>query len=106
MLKELGAPSFEDFKKNREKWVGKDDDNLGQVDAGSQNINRYVQRHVYEIEGYRCETLEEVERVARNQGIPVRELDYKPEVLPQSGYKCDLLVKFVPKHVRDSRKDW
>lgn len=102
----FGMPSFEEFAQNPEKYMGRDDDKFSQADAGSQALGKHVQRHIYEIEGYRCKNLEEVERVARSQGIPLRELDYQPEVIPTGAGKCNLLVKFVSKTDREKRKLW
>jgi hypothetical protein len=96
----FGAPSFDDFKKNREKWLGRDDEALGLADKGSGWA--FVKKHIYEIEGYRCKTLEEVEHVALCQGIPLRELDYRPQMLPRGCGKWDILVKFVPRKSRDA----
>lgn len=101
-----GLPTFEEFSKNHEKYMGRDDDAFGQVDQGSKQLNKHVQRHVYEIEGYRCKSLEEVERVAASQGIRVNELDYKPQLMPLGGGKCDILVKFVSKAEREKRDLW
>jgi hypothetical protein len=100
------APSFEEFKRNREKYLGRDDEDFGIIDKGSQSIKRTVHRHIYEIEGYRVKTLEEVERIAINQGIPIRELDYRPQVVPLGGGKCDILVKFLPQKERTKRALW
>jgi hypothetical protein len=105
-LKKLGAPTFEEFKRNREKYLGKDDDHFGRIDKGSVMLKRQEQRHIYEIEGHRCKSLEEVERVANDFGVKIKELDYRPEIIPQSGHKCDILVKFIPKYVRDRRQSW
>lgn len=93
----FGAPTFEEFKRNREKYVGRDDDVLAQVDKGGELVRKFAQRFIYEIEGYRCKTLEEVERVASSQGIPLRELDYRPHVIPQGAGKWDAVIRFVPK---------
>lgn len=98
--------TFDEYCRNRDKYLGKEDEQLGYIDAGSQNLKKRVQKQIYEIEGYRCKTLEEVERVARDRGIPLRELDYRPHVVPQSGGKCDILVRFLPKHTRDKRNAW
>lgn len=104
-MEEIALPTFEEFKRNRERYLGRDDDALASADSGSKVLNQ-VQRHVYEIEGYRCRTLEEVERIANAQGIPMRQLDYRACIIPQSGHKCDILVKFVPKHTRERRASW
>lgn len=101
-----GLPSFDQFAKNPNLLVERDDERFTEVDRGSRNLDRHVQRHIYEIEGYRCKSLEEVERIANAQGIPLRELDYRPEVIPQGGGKCDLLVKFVSGAQRARRKLW
>lgn len=101
-----GLPTFDQFVKNSEKYLGRDDDRFMEVDRGSKNLDRHVQRHVYEIEGYRCKSLEEVERIAAQQGIALRELDYRPQVIPTGAGKCDLLIRFVSKETREKRKLW
>lgn len=103
---EFGLPTFEQFRRNPEKYIGREDERLEEVDRGGEQIRNVVQRHIYEIEGYRCKSLEEVERVASQQGIPLRELDYRPEVVPTSAGKCDLLVRFVNKSTRARRREW
>lgn len=102
----FGAPTFEEFKRNRQKFVGRDDDSLAIVDKGSHNLQRVVENHIYEIEGFRCKNLEEVERIAGDYGIPLRELDYRPELIPQGGGKAKMLIKFVSKLEREKRAIW
>ena len=104
-MEEIQLPTFEEYKRNRDRYLGRADDILSSADAGSKLV-KTVQRHIYEIEGYRCKSLEEVERVAASQGIPLAQLDYRPCIVPQSGHKCDILVKFVPKHTREKRQSW
>lgn len=99
-------PSFEEFKQNRERFIGRDDESLSGIDRGSVALNKQTQKHIYEIEGYRCRTLEEVERVAACQGIPLRELDYRPCAIPTGAGKCDILVRFLPKQARARRDAW
>lgn len=101
-----GFPTFKEFQKNPDKWRTRKDAKFGEVDKGGSSINKITQRHSYEIEGYKCKTLEEVERVALSQGIPIEALDYRPQVIPQSGHKCDLKIVFVPKHIREKRENW
>jgi len=101
-LKALGAPTFDEFRKNRDKYLT--DDVLARADAGSTLLR--PKRHIYEIEGHRTRKLEEVERIAGDYGIPIRELDYRPEIVPQAGHDYDILVKLVPKHIRDKRNEW
>ena len=102
----VGMPSFDEYCKNQEKWLGRDDDSLAEVERGSIQLDRCVKRHIYEIEGYRCKSLEEVERVAKSMGINLRELDYRPEIQPNTSGKFDIKVKFVSKGDREKRKLW
>lgn len=91
----FGLPTFDEFRKNPDKYMGREDDRLAEVDYGSRNLGKHVQRHVYEIEGYRCKSLEEVERIAKSQGIELKELDYVPVVTPLGGGQCDLKITFM-----------
>lgn len=101
----FGMPTFDEFCRNRERYMGRDDDRLAEVDRGSRTMDR-AKRYVYELEGYRCRTLEEVERVALSQGIALRELDYRPEVQQAGAGQFDVVVRFVAKSTRDKRKLW
>lgn len=94
--KKFGLPTFDEFKKNPEKYLPHGDV-FAQVDEAGRALKPYLKKVIYEIEGYRCKTLEEVERVARSQGIPIADLDYRAVAVPQSSYTCDVLVRFLPK---------
>lgn len=97
--KKYGAPTFEEFCRNPDRYRGRDDDALASADRGSAVINS-VQKHIYEIEGIRCKTLEQVERVANGMGIPLKELDYRAELIPLPGQTSEILVRFVSKRER------
>jgi hypothetical protein len=102
----FGIPSFDRWAAEREKFMGRDDDILASADKGSTTLARSVQRHIYEIEGYRCKNLEEVERVAREQGINLKGLDYRPQLIQAGAGKYDIIVRFVAKDDREKRKEW
>jgi hypothetical protein len=91
----FGAPTFEEFKRNPEKYVGKSGhhDTFASIDRGSKNLARYVKRHKYELLGYRTEKLEEIERIASENNITLK--DFTAECVPLGGGKCDILVRFV-----------
>lgn len=101
--KKYGCPTFEEYKRNREKYLGHYD-MLGYIDKGSANLAKYVQKHKYEIEGYRFDKLEQVEAFAKDWNIPLQ--DFTAECIPQGGGKCDILVKFISSHERRRRDSW
>lgn len=101
--KAYGMPTFEEFRKNPERWTGRADAALADVSEGGTEVKNQYRKQTYEIEGYRCGTLEEVERIALSQGIKLKELDYRPQMIPQGGGQWDILVKFVSKPERRRR---
>lgn len=105
--KDFGLPTFEEFRRSPDKWLGSWEDTFDSAYKSSQDkfLRSHIQRHIYEIEGYKCKTLEEVEKVARSQGIDLRSLDYRPEMIPQGGGKWDVKVVFVSKNQRDRRNE-
>lgn len=98
--------TFEEFVKNREKWVGRDDEILTSADKGGSETNKKTRRHIYEIEGYRCKSIEEVERIAKSQGVPLKSLDYQAILVPNGAGKQDVLVKFISRAEMEKRKAW
>lgn len=102
----FGFPAFDRWEKEREKYLGKDDEILASADKGSELLSRSVKRHIYELEGYRCKNLEEVERVAKEQGINLKGLDYRPQLVQAGAGKYDVIVRFVSKTDRQKRNEW
>lgn len=102
----FGWVSFENYKRNRDKYVGRDDDEFALIDRGSTLINN-VRRQIYEVEGYRVKSLDEAERVAKNMGYDIRDLEAKPEVI-QAGTngQYDILVRILAKDTRRKREAW
>lgn len=100
----FGFPTFDEYKKTHENWLGRDDDKLASGDKGGEIVNRFARKFIHEIEGYRTSKIEEVERIAKDHGIPIRELEYKPEFLPLGAGKADVLVKWMSKADRLRRE--
>jgi hypothetical protein len=98
-----GAPSFTEFSKQKEKYMGSESEAFEQVDKGSLIFKKGLRKFRFEILGYRCKTLEEVERICREQGINIRALDFQPEFIPLGGGEAEMLVRFVSKDERDQR---
>lgn len=96
----FGIPTFEQYAKNRDfyfrHFYGHEEDILASADRGS-NIRDTIVKHKYELDGYHCNSLEEVERVAKGQGIPLKSLEYRPEMIPLGGGKYEILVRFNTK---------
>ena len=86
-----GFCTFEQFAQNPDKWR-KRDDLLASADKGG-TINSIAQKFIYEIGGYRTRKLEEVERIARSEGLILK--DYKASLLPTVGQQADILVKLI-----------
>jgi len=98
--------SFEEFVKNRDKYIGRDDEAFGWIDKGSTQLGRYVRNQIYEIEGYRCDSLERVDEIASRMGYTRKELECRPEIIPLSGHKCDILCRFFSKETIKKREAW
>ena len=100
-----GLPTFDEFCKKPELLLGRDDEQLGSVDGGSKFVKE-ISKHVYFLEGYKCENLEEVERMAGNMGYAIRDLDWIPELRHGSNGKYINEIRFFHKSNMNRRKDW
>lgn len=95
--------SFDEWKRTREKWLGRDDDELASIDRGSTILSN-VRKHIYELEGYRCKSLEEVESVAKAMGLEIKSLEARPEMIQAGAGKYDLLVRIFSKASKERRE--
>jgi hypothetical protein len=83
-----GAPSFDQFVKNREKWIGRDDELMGLVDGGQSLIPGVKTQKYYFVpivggvngKPVPCKALVDVERMAKDCGATLRELDIQPNI--------------------------
>ncbi|SRR5260221_5202214 len=109
-LKSAGIPNFEEYSKRRDhykdKFYGRQDDSLAWDDKGSDLLKGYVKRHVYEVNGYGCKNLEEVERTAHNMGYRVCDLKPIREVIPLAGGWCNIKVRYLTKEEYEKRNRW
>jgi len=104
----FGVPTFEQFCQNPERFTGRWDDKFSQVDVGSHYLGKVAKKYIFEVEGVRCKSLEDCERVAIEKGIDLKskEYDYRAMLIPQGGGTADILVKFMRKSEIDSRNEW
>ncbi len=70
-----GAPTFEQFAKNREKYqaVLSEQEQLAIIDNGGQNLKRYTKRRVFKVLGQEFSKLEHAESFCRDHGIPIKD---------------------------------
>lgn len=91
-----GAPTFDQFVKNRHHYTSKDELLAESVDQGSKWFRRNVSYRYYFL-GYRCDSLEQVERIAKSEGYTWSDLELKPELEKDEVGKVLFHVHFVPK---------
>lgn len=75
-----GMPTFEEFRKNKEKWMGRADEEIAAIDKGDPML-KCKQR--YFIESYRVDSLEQAERIAIDMGYDLfRDFVICPQLRP------------------------
>lgn len=70
----FGMPTFDAFRRNKEKWTGRYDDEIAAIDRGDPVLG--IRQRYYLWDGaadYRCESLEQAERIARDMGLNLHE---------------------------------
>lgn len=105
--KKFGLPTFEEFAKNPDQWRKAADEALCLAEKGSQleGLRKLVVKKTYQVAGYKCDTLEEAERVALNEGWDLRMMDMQPHIVPLGGGKCNIHIVFVNKQTKEQVVD-
>lgn len=79
-------PRFEEFSKNPDKWRINEEDifiSLAQLEVFFKSRVKSV---TYYWRGkYKCKSIEELQRITRNEGYRGSDLDYQPVVMPTYG---------------------
>jgi hypothetical protein len=104
-----GFCTFSEFQKNPDKWRPQKDMLLHSVDNGatSDTLKDKIRGYRYFLEGYRCETIEEVERQARSMGIDHHDLVVGVIVRDKTDNGKEILhVHFMSKETVEKRKTW
>lgn len=70
-----GVPTFEQFRKNPDKYraVLSEQEQLGIIDNGGQNLKRYTKERVFKVLGQEFKSLERAESFCKNHGIPIKD---------------------------------
>lgn len=94
--KKYGLPTLEEFAKNPEIFNAAltPDELMAQIDRGSQNLNRHVTSHEYYVGDYKCDSLEQAERVLSQMGKTATTQNMKPEIIDLGAGKCKIRVTF------------
>lgn len=108
-FKRLGVCTFEEFRKNKEKYLGRYDDEIAAVDKGSQLLgclNRYI---IEDLNGtpYKLDAIETAERIAMDMGLSLfHDFMVAPQLRPddRGGYYSE--VTFRPKALLRKRARW
>ena|SRR6185312_8243912 len=101
-----GFPTFEEFRRNPDRWREQPEGVFATVEKAGNLFKGYIRRIKYELEGYRFETLHEVQRAARNMGYRDSDLTFQPEMVEAIAGKCDVIVRFVSKASAKRRENW
>lgn len=92
-----GMPSFDEFRKAPDKWRKRPDDVFTLADGSTRVFRGAVAKQVYFIKGYKCDNLEKVERIAKEEGMNLYNLEMIPEVKPISSSQCEIHITFKEK---------
>lgn len=103
-LVKVGFPTFDEFKKNPDKYRKAADEVFASADASTQvqgmrkklDSQKYMWRNVYE-----CSSLEQLERIAREEGYEANDLEMLPITRKLHGTDeqgdIEIIVQYWPK---------
>lgn len=103
-LTQRGFPTFEEFKKNPDKWRPRSEEILESADRSSISYRARLGKQSYmwkdQIE---CKTLEQLQRICKEEGYDPLNLEMRPILKPRGGTgkdrRTDLVIQFWPKHL-------
>lgn len=104
----FGMPTLEEFTKNKEKYMGRADDEITAVDRGDPQLG-CLQRYYIEGDGgrYRVDSLEQAERIARDMGRSLsHDFILDPQLRPDDRGGFYNEVTFRPKASVAKRANW
>lgn len=98
--KRFGMPTFEEFRKDPEKYKGRHDELLALADASTtvKDLRDKLETQTYKCLGYDCgKSLEKVERIAKEEGYRIDQMDMVPRIYQESNGKIKIVTEFVLK---------
>jgi len=100
-----GVPTFEQFCREREKWMGRYDDSMATLSQGPTQFRKDLQKIIYQIHGVPLNSEEEVEKALADHGYTLADIDLEKRdsklkktinMHPKGGGKYDIVVNFLP----------
>lgn len=95
-------PTFDEFKKNPDKYRARADELFESVDGSSHTFRKRIKKQSYMWrDQYKCDALENIERICREEGFTPFQLEMEPTVRLLNGTSADgdveIIVRFWPK---------
>lgn len=98
-----GVPTLDEFTRNREKYMGRPDDEIAAIDRGDRMLGC---RQRYYVEQYRVTSLEQAERIAMDMGLSLfHDFIVDPQLRPDSSGFYNEVTFRVKQHVK-KRAAW
>lgn len=104
----MGFPTFDQFRKNPDKWRKGTNEVLESADLSSVTFKDSVKRQVYMWRNkYTCKTLEQLETICKSEGYNPKDLQMRPIVKPINGTsnqgQVEIVIQFWPQDEFEAR---
>jgi len=102
LTKHTTFPTFDEFRKNPDKWRLRPEELFESADASTQTFRRQLKdQKYYWKDQFDCgDSLEKVERIAKEEGFTIGDLEMQPKARPKNGTSQDdmeIVIHFWPK---------
>jgi hypothetical protein len=108
LIENTSFPTFETFKKDPDKWRGHVTELFDSVDNSTQIFKKQLvkQRYMW-MDQYKCDSLEHLETIVKNEGYNISELEMEPVAMPIHGTsthnEIEIVIRFWPKEIMKLR---
>lgn len=97
-----GFPTFDQFRKNPDKWRQRADELFESIDNSSMTFKKQIAKQKYMWrDTHECTSLEQVQRICKEEGYSPLDLEMEPRVVPLDGTqqngRVEITVHFWPK---------
>lgn len=104
----FGVPTFDEFRRNKEKWLGRYDDEVAAIDRGDHNLGCPQRYYLWDgAEEYRVESLEQAERIAGDMGLSLHhDFIVDPQIQDDGPGSYYNKVTFRSRRAMERRNGW